>query len=133
MRRIIELKENPDRIFDAKSIFNNIKKINIDYSQENFLVFFLNTKNVPLDVEVMFKGGLDACLIDPKTIFRKALLFNSSRIIVAHNHPSGDVSPSEEDIEVFNKLQEIGNMLGLDVLDSIVFNETSYYSMGQND
>jgi len=131
MKQIIELRENPDEIRCANCIFDNIKKIKIDYSQENFLVFFLNTQSVLLNVEVMFKGGLNACLIDPKTIFRKALLLNSARIIVAHNHPSGNVRPSEEDIVIFKKLEEIGEMLDLDVLDSIVFNETCYYSMDE--
>ena len=128
MKQIINLHENPGKIKNSKSIFNNIKIINIDYSQESFLVFFLNTKLTLINAEVLFKGGLDSCLVDPKTIFRKALINNSSSIIVAHNHPSGDLTPSQEEDEVFNNLKGIGKLIGIDVIDSIIFNQTEYYS-----
>ncbi len=128
MKQIINLHENPGKIKNSKSIFNNIKIINIDYSQENFLVFFLNTTLTLINAEVLFKGGLDSCLVDPKTIFRKALINNSSSIIVAHNHPSGDLTPSQEEDEVFNNLKGIGKLIGIDVIDSIIFNQTEYYS-----
>lgn len=129
MERVIYLKENPGRIKDAQTLFTKIDKIKIDHAQENFLVFFLDNKLKLIDTEILFKGGINSCLIDPRIVFRRALLKNSCSIIIAHNHPSGDLSPSDEDKEVFDKLKEIGKILDLRVLDSIIFNKTKYYSL----
>lgn len=112
----------------GEDVFKRIKSIDIDYQQENFLVFYLNTKNGIIGEEILFKGGVNACLICPNTLFRKALLNNSDKIIVAHNHPSGDLTPSSEDIMVFEKLKEGGEVIELKVLDSIIFNKEGYYS-----
>jgi len=128
MKQILILKENKG-FSNPSGVFKSIQKINIDFSQENFLILCLNTKNKLLYSEVIFKGGLNCSLIDPKTLFRKALLKNSNSIIIAHNHPSGDLKPSNEDKEVFNKLKEIGKILDLNVLDSIIFNKKDFYSM----
>jgi DNA repair protein RadC len=129
MKEILILNEPLGRITNPKDIFKKIKKIKIDYNQENFLVFYLNTPNQVKKKEVLFKGGLNSCLIDPKTIFRKCLIYNCSQIIIAHNHPSNDLHPSYEDKEIFNKLKEIGNILDLKVLDSIIFNKKEFYSL----
>ncbi len=129
MKQLIILKENIKGVQNANDIFKNIKKINIDYKQENFIVFYLDTKNKIIDNEVLFKGGLNACLICPKTIFRNALKHNSDKIIIAHNHPSGDLIPSYEDREVFKKLSEAGEIIDLQVLDSVIFNKKEYYSL----
>ena len=136
MKQLLIIQETKGAIKSPEDLFFKIKKININFSQENFLVICLNTKNQIISSEVLFKGGLDACLIDPKTVFRYALLNNSNKIIIAHNHPSGNLSPSYEDKEVYNKLKSIGETLDLRVLDSIIFNEKEFYSLeteGLND
>ena len=130
MKQLIILKEPKGKISKSEDLFKAIKKINIDYTQENFIVFYLNSGNQLIDSEIVFKGGLNSCLICPKTIFRKALLKNSSSIIVSHNHPSNNLKPSKEDKEVYKKLSELGALLQLSVLDSIIFNEKEYYSIG---
>lgn len=132
MKRILKLHEQQDNkylISDANSIFDRIKTINIDYNQENFLVFYLNTKNKLLNCEILFKGTMNACILDPKIIFKKALLNNAISIIVAHNHPSGELTPSEEDIAMAKRLKEIGEWIDVEVLDNIIFNEREYYSL----
>ena len=129
MKQLIILKENQSAIKEAKTLFQNIKKIDIDYKQENFIVFYLDTRNKLIDSEVLFKGGLNACVIDLKTIFRKALLNNSCSIIIAHNHPSGDLNPSDEDKEIYLRLKEAGELLTLKCLDSIIFNKNSFFSL----
>ena len=131
MKELVILKENTNGIKQPEDIFKNIEKINIDYLQENFLIFYLNTKNNVLGSEVLFKGGLNSCLIDPKVIFRKALINNSNSIIIAHNHPSNDLRPSEEDINGYKELKKIGRILDLNVLDSIIFNKTEFYSLNK--
>ena len=132
MKQILILKEKKS-ISSAKDLFKNIQKINIDYTQENFLLFCLDTKNKVLSCEIIFKGGLNACLVCPKTLFRKALLKNSGKIIVAHNHPSNNLKPSEEDLNIYNKLKKLGDDLDLKVLDDIIFNKKEFFSMKENE
>ena len=131
MKQILILKEKSsiNKISSPIDLFKKIKKINIDFSQENFLLICLNTKNKIIYSENIFKGGLNACLICPKTLFRKALLKNSDKIIIAHNHPSKDLNPSDEDIQVYKMLKNAGDILNLKVIDSIIFNKKEFYSL----
>ncbi len=129
MKQILILKENIGSIKEAKDIFKKIKKIDVDYKQENFITFYLNTQNQLIENDVLFKGGVDACLIDPNTIFRNALKHNSNKIIIAHNHPTGNLTPSSDDEEIYKKLREAGEIINIEILDSIVFNKKEFYIM----
>lgn len=129
MKELIILDNNDGGINTPRKLFKMINEINIDYNQENFLVFYLDSRNKIINSEILFKGGLNSCLIDVKTLFRKALIHNSNAIIVAHNHPSNNIEPSDEDIEVFEELQKAGKLIQLEVLDSIIFNEKEFYSI----
>lgn len=131
MKELIILKESKG-ITKAKDLFKNIQKINIDYKQENFIVFYLDSKNSLLDKEILFKGGLNECLIDVKTLFRNALKRNSNSLILAHNHPSGDLNPSGEDEIIFERIKQAGNIIDLNVLDFIIFNKKEFYSIDKN-
>ena len=126
--KFVVYEDNKFKVSCGEDIFKAIKNIDIDFNQEHFIVFFLNNQNRILKEEVLFKGGLDSCVICPNTLFKKALLNDSNKIIIAHNHPSESLNPSNEDIEVFNKLKEMGDILNIKVLDSIIFNKKGYYS-----
>jgi len=125
--------DTSNRIKSAVDLFERIKQIDIDFSRENFIVFYLTQRNTVINSENVFTGAIDACIVDPRVIFRKALLNNAVRIIVAHNHPSGELTPSDEDIEVAKALKELGDKLGLKVLDSIIFSESKFFSLIEND
>ena len=127
MEQLLELKEPIGLIKKPQDIFNKIKKINIEYEQENFLAFFLNTRNKVIQAEVLFKGGLSFCLIDIKTLFRKALKYNAFSLIVAHNHPSGNLNPSDDDLRIMEAIKKAGDILTLKLLDFIIFNKVNYY------
>ena len=130
MKEILIFKESKTKqISNARDLFKQLKKIEINYHQENMIVVYLNTKNEVLGSDVLFKGGLDCCSLDSKTLFRNALINNSRKIIIAHNHPSGDLKPSYEDKEVFRELQKAGSIIDLPIIDSIIFNEKEFYSM----
>ncbi|MFZ5954824.1 MAG: JAB domain-containing protein [Nanoarchaeota archaeon] len=129
MKQLLIIKEPRNSIKNAKDLFKKIQKINIDYSQENFLVICLNIKNQIIASTALFKGGLNSCILDPRTIFRYALMNNSSKIILAHNHQSGNLEPSKEDKEILERLREIGEMLEICVIDSVVFNEREFYNL----
>lgn len=129
MKEVIFLKEAVGKIKDGSDIFKKIKKIKLDFEQENFLVFFLNNQNKIISTEILFKGSINSCLVSSFVIFKKALLNNCNKIIIAHNHPSGDLNPSEEDAQVFEDLKEAGKLLEIKVLDSIIFNKKEFYTL----
>ena len=117
------------KIESPSDLFKKIKRIKINYNQENFILFCLSSSNKVLSNKVLFKGGLNACLIDTKTIFKEALLKNSCKIIIAHNHPSKDLCPSVEDRNIFERLKEAGSIIDIKVLDFIIFNKKEFFSL----
>jgi DNA repair protein RadC len=76
------------------------------------------------------QGNLNSSIIHPREVFKNAILSNANSIILVHNHPSGDINPSKEDIEVTKRLREVGNLLGIKVLDHVIIGDT-FYSFGQ--
>ncbi len=88
--------------------------------KEVFGVFCLNTKNKVIKREIISIGILDASIIHPREVFRPAILNNSSKIILIHNHPSGDSMPSSEDLEITRKLKEAGEQLGIKIIDHLI-------------
>lgn len=100
-----------------------------DKKQEYFVVLTLDGANRLISNTVVFQGTLNQSLIHPREIFAKAIEDRAASIIVAHNHPSGDSEPSFEDIEITTKLKEIGDLLGIKVLEHIVITRSSYISI----
>lgn len=123
MKHLIVLEQPENRIASATDLFQRIKKIDIDLSRENFLVFNLNTSHQVIDWYQVTIGILDASLIHPREVFRNAIKDNSHSIIVAHNHPSGNLEPSHNDKDVMKALKDAGEIIGISVLDSIIFND----------
>ena len=82
------------------------------YDKEAFAVAFLNTKNRVIDHEVVSVGTINSSLVHPREIFRNAIINKANSVILCHNHPSGDLTPSTEDINITRRLKETGNLLG---------------------
>lgn len=99
--------------------------------QEHFLVVFLNTKNHILGYRILFRGGLDRSIVHPREIFKHAVAYSAARIIVVHNHPSGDVTPSSNDYQVTQVLEEAGATMGIPLLDHIIISQSGYTSLRQ--
>jgi DNA repair protein RadC len=110
---------------DAKNLFQQWFDER-GFDKEVFVVATLNTKNVVTAIQIVTMGTLDASLVHPREVFRLAIHNNASSVIVAHNHPSGDPTPSREDIAVTNRIKEAGKILGIDLLDHIVVGSHSY-------
>ncbi|MBN8194201.1 DNA repair protein RadC [Bacillus sp. NTK074B] len=101
-----------------------------DDDREVLFVMCLNTKNRIVAVHRCHVGGLNASIVMPREVFKSAILNNSASIIVSHQHPSQDVTPSREDIDVTRRLVECGRILGIDVLDHVIVNASAeFYSM----
>lgn len=97
--------------------------------KEFFVALFLNTKNHITGKEVLSIGTLNASLVHPREVFRAAIRHSSASIICLHNHPSGDPTPSTEDIKITKRLVEAGNLIGIDVLDHIIIGDGRYISL----
>ncbi|HLR03761.1 MAG TPA: DNA repair protein RadC [Virgibacillus sp.] len=98
-------------------------------NQEHFVVLFLNTKNQIIHRQTIFIGSLNASIVHPREIFREAVKRSCASIICAHNHPSGDPTPSQEDINVTRRLVESGKMIGIEVLDHLVIGDRKFVSL----
>ncbi|CAH0132506.1 DNA integrity scanning protein DisA [Peribacillus sp. Bi96] len=98
-------------------------------SQEHFVCLYLNTKNQVLQKTTVFIGSLNASIVHPREVFKEAFKRSAASIICLHNHPSGDPSPSREDIEVTKRLVECGKIIGIEVLDHIIIGEHKYISL----
>lgn len=105
--------------------------------EEHFYVLLLNVKNQVVGYHEVSKGLLDRSHVHPREVFRVAILNNASKIILAHNHPSGDTTPSKQDMESTSNMVKAGELLGIKVIDHIIvaenlgnFNHTSMRSAG---
>jgi DNA repair protein RadC len=95
---------------------------------EEFKVLFLNRANKVLGIFELSKGGVTGTVTDPKLIFIAGLKANASGIILAHNHPSGNLTPSQSDIELTRKCREAGRFLEIQILDHLILTSEKYYS-----
>lgn len=100
--------------------------------KEHFVVFYLNSRNQEIQREVVSVGTLTQSLVHPREIFEGAIIHAAAQIVVAHNHPSGDTHPSENDAEVTRRLRNAGTLLGIELLDHIIITSDTYFSMKEH-
>jgi DNA repair protein RadC len=98
-------------------------------SQEHFVCLYLNTKNQVIHRQTIFIGSLNASIVHPREVFKEAFRRSAASIICIHNHPSGDPSPSREDIDVTKRLAECGKIIGIDVLDHLIIGDKKFVSL----
>lgn len=113
---------------NPKVIIGYFNKLFKGENQECFYVVYLDSKNKYIDKKLVFKGILNKSLIHPRDIFKEAYLLSACNFICIHNHPSGDATPSMEDINVTKMLSEIGKLHGIRLLDHIIIGDNNYYS-----
>lgn len=101
-------------------------------SVEKLAAVYLNSKNEIIHWEVIFTGSLNHSIVHPREIFKKGVKLSAAGIIIVHNHPSGDVSPSKEDEGVTKRVAEAGKIVGIPLLDHIVVGYDRYYSFREN-
>ena len=110
------------------NIINYFNYLFKDKKQEEFYVIYLDNKKKYLDKKKLFVGSINSSISHPREIFKEAYLLSSSYIICIHNHPSGDASPSKEDIIFTENIRNIGNMHGIYLIDHIIIGNNNYYS-----
>ena len=98
------------------------------FYKEEFVILLLNTANRVIGISKISEGGLSATYVDPKQIFQSALMANASFILLAHNHPSGNLKPSDTDISLTKKLVEVGKFMNLEIYDHLILSDQGYFS-----
>jgi DNA repair protein RadC len=100
-----------------------------DYSKEHFFVISFDVRNRIIGIDKTSKGTLSASLVHPRETFESAIRRHAAQIIVAHNHPSGDCEPSEDDIRITKRLYEAGKIMGIELMDHIIVTKENYCSL----
>jgi len=96
--------------------------------REHFVALYLNARSQLVHKETISMGTLNANLVHPREVFEPALRYSAASIMIAHNHPSGDSKPSEDDLEITKRLAEAGKMMGVEVLDHVIVTKNNYFS-----
>jgi DNA repair protein RadC len=117
-----------NKITSSGDAYNILKPLMADLNEEEFRIILLNKANKVIGVELMSMGGRSGTVVDPRVIFKTSLLSNATGLIVAHNHPSGNLTPSNEDISLTKKLKEAGNFLEIKLMDHLIITANGYYS-----
>lgn len=117
------------KIRSSKDVVSNLREEYRHEKRECFGVLYLSTKNEIIDDEVIAIGSLNACIVHPREVFKRAIVLSACSVIVVHNHPSGNPDPSRDDIEIALNLSKAGKILGIELLDSIVVAKDSFISL----
>ena len=127
-KRALEVNDtNLPVISDAKDAVAQLSDMR-DLKKEHLVALYLNAKNQLVHKETISMGTLNANLVHPREVFEPALKYSAAQIIAAHNHPSGDPKPSEDDLDLTKRLTEAGKMMGIDVMDHVIVSKNSYFS-----
>ena len=126
-----ELEKEPhkaDDITDPQAVVRAIRASIKDKAKEHFKLIILNTRNKIIAITNVSTGTLSASLVHPREVFRDAIRYSASSVVLAHNHPSGDPEPSEEDLRITRRLIDAGRIIGIDVLDHIIIGKDNFTS-----
>ena len=116
------------KIGSSKEAFEILQPHLSDLQTEEFWVIFLNNQNKILYKNCLFRGGIGSSVADVRIIFKTAIEHFSTGIIVAHNHPAGSLKPSQQDINITNKIKEAGKLLDIELLDHLIIAQNQFYS-----
>lgn len=117
------------QILSPNDAYEMIKEQLEGLDREQFIIACLNTKNEPTNITVVSVGTLNKAIVHPREVFKTAILSNASSIMAFHNHPSGDTTPSQHDIELTQRLYEAGNLLGIKLVDHLIIGDGTFTSL----
>ncbi|MFR5115411.1 JAB domain-containing protein [Turicibacter sanguinis] len=116
-------------ISSPKDAYEMIKDQLQDLDREQFIIACLNTKNEPTNISVVAVGSLNKAIVHPREVFKTAILSNAASVMAFHNHPSGETTPSQQDIQLTNRLYEAGELLGIKLLDHLIIGDGTVTSL----
>ena len=117
------------QILSPNDAYEMIKEQLEGLDREQFIIACLNTKNEPTNISVVSVGSLNKAIVHPREVFKTAILSNAASIIAFHNHPSGETTPSQQDIQLTNRLYEAGELLGIKLLDHLIIGDGTFTSL----
>ena len=120
------------KLNSALLVYQYYSSIFRNKNQEYFYCIYLDSNKIVIKDRLLFIGTLDYSVVHPREVFKEACMCSASSIICVHNHPSGNVFPSRNDIEITNRLIDIGNMMGIKVIDHVIIGKSKYYSFLEN-
>lgn len=126
-RMAAEIRQESPTLDNPEAIADLLREENRVYDVEHFQVVLLNTRRRLISIEKISKGTLDTILVHPREVFKLAIAANASAIVLVHNHPSGDPTPSEADIKVTRDLIRAGQVLKIEVLDHVILGHHSQH------
>jgi len=132
-KRINLSKINQKKILSTKDAYSIAVEYIGSSTKEKFMALYLDTKYNLIAKEIISSGDLESTSMHPREVFRGAIKSNAVSVIVMHNHPSNDPSPSLEDKEITKRLRKSGEIIGIDVLDHIIVCKDSYYSFEEDE
>ncbi|MBI9014259.1 MAG: DNA repair protein RadC [Clostridiales bacterium] len=133
-RRVSKCKINIlGKINSPKTVVEYFQEELRHLNKEKFIVVFLNTKNLITSYEVVSVGSLSASIVHPREVFNRAIKKSAASIILIHNHPSGNPTPSREDEAITKRLCNVGEVVGIKILDHIIISEDGYFSFKEMD
>lgn len=118
-------------IMKPKDVWNELAEIR-GSRKEHFVVFYLNIRNQVIQKETVSIGILNTSLVHPRELFEPAIKHLAAQILISHNHPSGDCSPSDEDMELTKRLIEAGKILGIEIIDHVIVSAFKFYSLKEH-
>lgn len=131
---VIKVKETPEHIDNPELAFKLFKSAlemedKIDQEKEHFYVLHLDSRNHLKLLELVAVGTLNGALVHPREVFRRAIVEGAAKIIIAHNHPSNDPTPSEDDIALTRRLADVGRIVDIEIQDHIIFTLETFTSL----
>lgn len=125
-------RKQPPCVRAPKDVYQLMRPRVKDADREHFFALFLNTKNVVVSVELVSIGSLNASIVHPREILKPAIAVSAASIILVHNHPTGDPTPSREDIEFTRRFAKCGDLIGIELLDHIVIGNGHFHSLKEH-
>ena len=117
------------QILSPNDAYEMIKEQLEGLDREQFIIACLNTKNEPTNISVVSVGSLNKAIVHPREVFKTAILSNAASVMAFHNHPSGETTPSQQDIQLTNRLYEAGELLGIKLLDHLIIGDGTFTSL----
>ena len=128
-KRVLNYHQDRVKLISSKSVYEYFKYMFIGLKQEKVIWLYLDNAKKLIEYKELFVGTVNGCLIHPREVFKYAVILSASSIILIHNHPSGNLNPSKEDIRVTKEIKDIATKINIPLLDHIIISDNGYQSI----
>lgn len=129
MEKVKSMLVENKQISSPEDVFRIVNQYLDGVDREHLVLLTLDTKNKVTSINTVSIGSINTSIVHPREVFKTAILSNASSVILSHNHPSGDVTPSKEDVDITKRIKECGRILGIELLDHVIIGDDKYSSL----